>query len=166
MRRLLSLLIKAPKTIRTMWHIESPLRLKTTSVLMRTSSLQGDSLCNGTHSNSKALLSDPQLFEAQFDVLVTELSESDLADPALADALNRFREVCMSVFYRVTSDECTVISCCSYMRLFPLSGFGVQFPRRQEEPRTVRDRFTEGSSLSHSARTGHSAAGSVGWLVH
>ncbi|KAK9513844.1 hypothetical protein VZT92_027347 [Zoarces viviparus] len=53
----------------------------------------GDSLCNGTHSNSKALLSDPQLFEAQFDELVTELSESDLADPALADALNRFREV-------------------------------------------------------------------------
>ncbi|XP_031709230.1 farnesyl pyrophosphate synthase isoform X1 [Anarrhichthys ocellatus] len=93
MRRLLSLLIKAPKTIRTMWHIESPLRLKTTSVVMCTSSLQGDNLCNGTHSNNKALLSDPHLFEAQFDELVTELSESDLADPALADALNRFREV-------------------------------------------------------------------------
>ncbi|KAM6935713.1 farnesyl pyrophosphate synthase isoform 2-T2 [Lycodopsis pacificus] len=55
--------------------------------------IMGDSLCNGTHSNSKALLSDPQLFEAQFHELVTELSESDLADPALADALNRFREV-------------------------------------------------------------------------
>ncbi|KAG7264534.1 hypothetical protein CRUP_019906 [Coryphaenoides rupestris] len=50
--------------------------------------------CNGTQ-NKKALLSlsDPQLFEAQFDELVTELAERDIADPALTDALNRLREV-------------------------------------------------------------------------
>uniref|UniRef100_A0A3B4XWG3 Farnesyl pyrophosphate synthase n=1 Tax=Seriola lalandi dorsalis TaxID=1841481 RepID=A0A3B4XWG3_SERLL len=48
--------------------------------------------CNGTHTK-KALLSDSQLFEAQFQELVTELTERDLADPVLADALNRLREV-------------------------------------------------------------------------
>ncbi|KAM4600672.1 farnesyl pyrophosphate synthase isoform 2-T2 [Polymixia lowei] len=52
----------------------------------------GDSTCNGTHSK-KALLSDPQLFEAQFEELVTELTEKDIADPVLADAFNRLREV-------------------------------------------------------------------------
>lgn len=52
----------------------------------------GDSLCNGTHSK-KASLSDPQLFEVQFEELVHELSENDVTDPALADALNRLREV-------------------------------------------------------------------------
>ncbi|KAM3873302.1 farnesyl pyrophosphate synthase [Diretmus argenteus] len=56
------------------------------------SPLQGDSTCNGTHSK-KALLSDTQLFEAQFDELVTELTEGDLTDPVLADSLNRLREV-------------------------------------------------------------------------
>ncbi|XP_070691462.1 farnesyl pyrophosphate synthase isoform X2 [Pempheris klunzingeri] len=52
----------------------------------------GDTNCNGIHSK-KALLSDPQQFEAQFNELVTELSERDLTDPALADALSRLREV-------------------------------------------------------------------------
>lgn len=52
----------------------------------------GDTVCNGTHSK-KALLSDPQLFEAQFEELVSELTERDLADPVLADALCRLREV-------------------------------------------------------------------------
>ncbi|XP_035528881.1 farnesyl pyrophosphate synthase isoform X2 [Morone saxatilis] len=52
----------------------------------------GDSICNGTH-NKKALLSDPQLFETQFEELVTELAERDFTDPALADALSRLREV-------------------------------------------------------------------------
>uniref|UniRef100_A0A8C4ZRL0 Farnesyl pyrophosphate synthase n=1 Tax=Gadus morhua TaxID=8049 RepID=A0A8C4ZRL0_GADMO len=47
---------------------------------------------NGTQSK-KALLSDPQLFDTQFDELVTELTERDIADPALTDALNRLREV-------------------------------------------------------------------------
>ncbi|KAJ4930785.1 hypothetical protein JOQ06_025093 [Pogonophryne albipinna] len=76
-----------------MWREVSPFKLKTTSALLCTSSIQGDSICNGTHSSKKALLSDPQLFEAQFDELVTELSERDLSDPALADALSRLREV-------------------------------------------------------------------------
>ena len=47
----------------------------------------------GTQSQ-KALLSDAQLFDGQFDELVTELTERDIADPALTDALNRLREVC------------------------------------------------------------------------
>ncbi|KAK6326850.1 hypothetical protein J4Q44_G00024950 [Coregonus suidteri] len=49
-------------------------------------------LHNGTH-HSGAVQSDPQLFEAQFEELVTELTEQDLTDPVLADALNRLREV-------------------------------------------------------------------------
>lgn len=59
------------------------------------SSLQGDSVCNGTHSIKKALLSDPQLFEAQFAELLTELTERDFTDPGLTDALHRLREVCV-----------------------------------------------------------------------
>ncbi|KAM7420872.1 hypothetical protein PAMA_015196 [Pampus argenteus] len=51
-----------------------------------------DSICNGTHGKT-TLQSDAQLFEAQFDELVAELTERDLPDPALADALNRLREV-------------------------------------------------------------------------
>lgn len=77
-----------------MWLAVSPLKFKNTPLLLCTSSFQGDSLGNGTHSK-KELLSDPQLFEAQFEELVTELSEKDITDPALADALNRLREVCM-----------------------------------------------------------------------
>ncbi|XP_029927749.1 farnesyl pyrophosphate synthase [Myripristis murdjan] len=52
----------------------------------------GDTACNGSHSK-KALLSDPQLFDAQFEDLVTELTERDLTDPVLVDALKRLREV-------------------------------------------------------------------------
>lgn len=52
----------------------------------------GDRVCNGTQSK-KALLSDPQLFEAQFEEMVTELTERDMTDPVLADALQRLREV-------------------------------------------------------------------------
>ncbi|XP_008278918.1 farnesyl pyrophosphate synthase isoform X1 [Stegastes partitus] len=70
----------------------SPLRLTHPSVLLCSSSLQADRICNGTLSN-KALLSDPQLFEAQFEELLTELTERDLADPAVADALGRLRQV-------------------------------------------------------------------------
>ncbi|XP_032415367.1 farnesyl pyrophosphate synthase isoform X2 [Xiphophorus hellerii] len=51
-----------------------------------------DTVCNGTHSK-KALLSDPQLFDAKFEELVTELTERDFQDPGLADALNRLREI-------------------------------------------------------------------------
>lgn len=75
-----------------MWLTVSPLKLKNTSIQLCTSSFQGDNICNGTHSK-KALLSDPQLFEAQFEELVVELTERDVTDPALADALSRLREV-------------------------------------------------------------------------
>lgn len=75
----------------------STFKLKNASILLCTSSFQGDTICNGTHS-TKALLPDPQLFEAQFKELVTELTERDFADPALADALSRLREVCMLSF--------------------------------------------------------------------
>lgn len=49
-------------------------------------------MCNGTH-NKKALLSDTQLFDDQFEELLTELTERDLTDPVLGDALRRLREV-------------------------------------------------------------------------
>ncbi|XP_046870438.1 farnesyl pyrophosphate synthase [Hypomesus transpacificus] len=51
-----------------------------------------DSRCNGTHSLVSEQ-SDSELFEAQFKELVTELTENDLKDDVLADALNRLREV-------------------------------------------------------------------------
>ncbi|XP_045901799.1 farnesyl pyrophosphate synthase isoform X1 [Micropterus dolomieu] len=92
MRRLLSWGMNAPKVIRTTLLAVAPLKLKNTSLLLCTSTFQGDSICNGTHSKT-ALLSDPQLFEDQFQELVKELSEGDLTDPALADALSRLREV-------------------------------------------------------------------------
>uniref|UniRef100_A0A4W5K8D1 Farnesyl pyrophosphate synthase n=1 Tax=Hucho hucho TaxID=62062 RepID=A0A4W5K8D1_9TELE len=46
-----------------------------------------------SNRTSGAVQSDPQLFEAQFEELVTELTEQDLTDPVLADALNRLGEV-------------------------------------------------------------------------
>ncbi|XP_070822225.1 farnesyl pyrophosphate synthase isoform X1 [Chaetodon trifascialis] len=94
MRRILTRVMNATKTIRTMWLVVSRFKIKNPSVQLCTSSFQGDSICNGGHSK-KALLSDPQLFEATFEELVTELSEKDFADPALADALSRLREVLM-----------------------------------------------------------------------
>ncbi|XP_056331724.1 farnesyl pyrophosphate synthase [Danio aesculapii] len=51
----------------------------------------GDSSCsNGVQ---KKMLSDPQLFDAEFERLVSELTEQDFTDPVLSDALNRLREV-------------------------------------------------------------------------
>ncbi|XP_061676687.1 farnesyl pyrophosphate synthase isoform X2 [Syngnathoides biaculeatus] len=52
----------------------------------------GDSTCNGSQNN-KTPLSDSLLFEAQFEELVRELTEQDLTDPVLLDALNRLKEV-------------------------------------------------------------------------
>ncbi|XP_028985838.1 farnesyl pyrophosphate synthase isoform X2 [Betta splendens] len=52
----------------------------------------GDATCNGTHSR-RTPPSDHQLFEDQFEELVTDLAEKDLDDPVLADALSRLREV-------------------------------------------------------------------------
>lgn len=103
MRRLLSWVSSAHKIIRTVWLTVSPLGPRNTSHLLCISSLQGDRVCNGTH-NKKALLSDPQLFEDQFEELVTELTERDFTDPVLADALKRLREVSMydwSLFFHL-----------------------------------------------------------------
>lgn len=93
MRRLLCGLLNAPQTVRTLWLSVAPLRFKNTANAFCTSSFQGDNVCNGTHSK-KALVSDLQLFEDQFEELVTEITERDFTDPALADALSRLREVC------------------------------------------------------------------------
>ncbi|XP_030013818.1 farnesyl pyrophosphate synthase isoform X1 [Sphaeramia orbicularis] len=92
MRQLINLVINTRKIIRTMRLTAFPIHLKNTSLMLCTSSSQGDKICNGTHSK-KPLLSDSQMFEAQFEELVTELTERDFTDPALADALNRLREV-------------------------------------------------------------------------
>lgn len=88
MRRLLSCVANAHKLIRGMRLTVSPVRLKLTG----SSSFQGDVTCNGTQGK-KALLSDPQQFDAHFEELVTELTERDYTDPVLADALKRLREV-------------------------------------------------------------------------
>ncbi|XP_013882924.1 farnesyl pyrophosphate synthase isoform X2 [Austrofundulus limnaeus] len=53
----------------------------------------GDGVCNGTHGGRKALLSDPQRFEAQFDELLTELTERDFTEPGLTDAMSRLKQV-------------------------------------------------------------------------
>ncbi|XP_053183134.1 farnesyl pyrophosphate synthase isoform X1 [Scomber japonicus] len=92
MRRLLISLINARKMIRTVCLTVPPLQFKNSTSLLCTSSFQGDNICNGTHGQ-KALQSDAHLFEAQFDELVADLTERDLADPSLADALTRLREV-------------------------------------------------------------------------
>lgn len=94
MRRLLSCVFSAHKILRTVWLTVSPLSLRSTSYRLCSSSLQGDRVGNGTH-NKKALLADPQLFEDQFEELVTELTERDFTDPVLADALKRLRRVFM-----------------------------------------------------------------------
>lgn len=86
------LLNNTPKVIRTVCLAARQPKLKRMPLVLYSSCFQGDSICNGTH-NKKA--SDPQLFEAQFEELVTELTERDLDDPVLADALSRLREVCM-----------------------------------------------------------------------
>ncbi|XP_007556132.1 farnesyl pyrophosphate synthase-like isoform X1 [Poecilia latipinna] len=89
---LLSCAFNAPKTIRAMSLVASPFRFKSRPFMLSASYLQGDTVCNGTH-NKKALLSDPQLFDAKFEELVTELTERDFQDPGLVDALNRLREI-------------------------------------------------------------------------
>ncbi|KAL0985227.1 hypothetical protein UPYG_G00154330 [Umbra pygmaea] len=51
-----------------------------------------DSSCNNL-TDHLGVQSDLQLFDAQFEELVAELTEEDLRDPVLADALKRLREV-------------------------------------------------------------------------
>lgn len=153
---MLSFASNAPK----MWLAVSPLKLKHACLLLGTSSFQGDNTCNGTHD--RKALSDPHLFEDQFEELVTELTEKDLTDPVLADALSRLKEVrvrlmCVSI--------CSLSSAVvPYIPAF--TGFGVQCTWRQEEPRPVCDWLTEGASPTHSAHPGHGAASSVDRLVH
>ncbi|XP_027869393.1 farnesyl pyrophosphate synthase isoform X1 [Xiphophorus couchianus] len=91
-RLLLSCAVNAPKTFRAVWLVASTFRFKSPAFMLSASCLQADTVCNGTHSK-KALLSDPQLFDAKFEELVTELTERDFQDPGLADALNRLREI-------------------------------------------------------------------------
>ncbi|KAJ8005038.1 hypothetical protein DPEC_G00142490 [Dallia pectoralis] len=52
-----------------------------------------NNICNNVSHQSGAVQSDPELFDAQFQELVTEIIEQDLTDPVLADALKRLREV-------------------------------------------------------------------------
>lgn len=109
MRRLLGWFIYVPKTFRPACPPVHTLMSKNTSVLLCKSSSQGGRICNGTHSE-KPLLSDPQLFEAQFKELVLELTEKDIADPALADALSRLREVCLWLYLK-----CCVSTFCLFI---------------------------------------------------
>ncbi|KAI1885916.1 hypothetical protein AGOR_G00208680 [Albula goreensis] len=53
----------------------------------------GDSKCSNGVQHQGSAMTDAQLFEEQFEQLVTELTEKDFTDPVLADALNRLREV-------------------------------------------------------------------------
>lgn len=70
----------------------------------------------------------------------------------------------MLSFAELTLPLTTAVSCGS--SCLCLLGFGVQLPWRQEEQRPVCDWLSEGAPASNSAHTGHSEAGSVGWLVH
>ncbi|XP_037532851.1 farnesyl pyrophosphate synthase [Nematolebias whitei] len=89
-RVLLSCAFDAPKVLRSSSRLDvSPFKR---AFHRCAPSLQGDGVCNGTHSK-KALLSDPQLFDSQFAELLTELTERDFTDPGLTDAFHRLREV-------------------------------------------------------------------------
>lgn len=162
MRRLLGWFIHVPKRFRPACPSFHTLMSKNTSVLLCKSSSQGGRICNGTLSK-KTLLSDPQLFEAQFEELVLELTEKDIADPALADAVSRLREVCLLVYLAVLCLK-ALISCFKYVCI--LLGADVQCSRREEKPRTVCDWFAERTSPTLRAHTGHGAASPVGGMVH
>ncbi|XP_028326776.1 farnesyl pyrophosphate synthase isoform X1 [Gouania willdenowi] len=87
MKLLLHWVTGASTILRTVRVQVSPLRFKHTSqTLLCISMSKGDSTAVRT-------MSDAQLFEAQFDELVTELTKRDYQDPVLADALGRLREV-------------------------------------------------------------------------
>ncbi|XP_054597127.1 farnesyl pyrophosphate synthase isoform X1 [Nothobranchius furzeri] len=92
MRRLLNCAANATKALRTKCLDLSPFKMKSHPLVLCSASFQGDSVCNGAHSK-KALLSDPQLFDAQFDELLSELTERDMNDSGLTDALKRLKEI-------------------------------------------------------------------------
>lgn len=54
---------------------------------------QGDSRCSKGVQQKGKMLSDAQLFDLEFEKLVSELTEQDFTDPVLTDALNRLKEV-------------------------------------------------------------------------
>lgn len=96
-RALLGCAFKAPRVFRATLSLDvSQFKLNTRALKLCAASLQGDGVFNGTHCK-KALLSDPQLFETQFDELLTELTERDFTDPGLTDALHRLKKVCFVV---------------------------------------------------------------------
>ncbi|KAG5856417.1 hypothetical protein ANANG_G00007740 [Anguilla anguilla] len=53
----------------------------------------GDNKCSNGIQHQGSAMTDAQLFEEQFEELVSELTEKDFTDPVLADALNRLRDV-------------------------------------------------------------------------
>ncbi|XP_050988315.1 farnesyl pyrophosphate synthase isoform X1 [Labeo rohita] len=53
----------------------------------------GDSRCSKGVQQKGKMLSDAQLFDLEFEKLVSELTEQDFTDPVLTDALNRLKEV-------------------------------------------------------------------------
>lgn len=92
MRRAFGRCIHVPKALRTSCPpVYAPMS-PNTPVPLSTSLPQGDRMCNGTQGR-KPPLSDPQLFEAQFQELVSEVTEKDISDGALDDALSRLRQV-------------------------------------------------------------------------
>ncbi|XP_061530167.1 farnesyl pyrophosphate synthase isoform X1 [Phycodurus eques] len=90
MRHFFRLPINVRKMTRIMRPGTTSLKLLHRASLL--SSAQGDGTCNGWQ-NKTTLFSDSRLFEAQFEELVRELTEQDLTDPVLLDALNRLKEV-------------------------------------------------------------------------
>lgn len=162
MKRLLGWFIEVPKALRPACPHVHALMSKNTSFLRCKSSSQGGRVCNGT-KGKKPLQSDPQLFEAQFEELVLELTEKDIADPALADALSRLREVCVSRPGSAASERLEQLL---YVCVSILLGAGVQCSRREEKPRAVCDWFAERASPPLRAHAGHGAASPVGWMVH
>ncbi|KAJ8287909.1 hypothetical protein COCON_G00005680 [Conger conger] len=53
----------------------------------------GDSTCNNGLQHQGSAKTDAQLFDEQFEEMVTELTQKDFTDPVLADALNRLKDV-------------------------------------------------------------------------
>ncbi|XP_019734229.1 farnesyl pyrophosphate synthase isoform X1 [Hippocampus comes] len=90
MRHIFRLPINVPNLVRIMRPAATSLTAQHRASLL--SSVQGDRASNGSHCK-KALLSDAGLFEAHFEELVWELTEQDLTDPVLRDAMNRLKEV-------------------------------------------------------------------------
>ncbi|XP_034030625.1 farnesyl pyrophosphate synthase isoform X1 [Thalassophryne amazonica] len=88
-KRLMTFFISAPKT--KLRQCAPPIKLAQLSLVSCTSSLQGDDA--GKAAEAKKTVPDSQMFEDKFNELVTELTQRDVTDPVLADAISRLREV-------------------------------------------------------------------------